>query len=635
MRDGRERGGVPKSDDTTAEPGETDRGVEREDWIIRNQTGRRIGIKKRDSYWHLILPPFGERSLTSAQVAEFETEPWDLHNLVSIAHPDSTDEHGLGAVAVLRAHLWFGVLASIVGVATTALRSSTAFWVGLAGVLGVSASVITLWMLQRVTHAERAREQERIQLWFAQCTSLMTILAIGVGIPASIIYFFGANELLAQGLTVDLLGRILQAVFIAVASLLPALLYYLFDRQHLGTLRESFYRNVIQLEPKVVTMEDARSIYGGRVSEVYGPEEGAGGRFVHGTRLPIIVASLVLSLGWVLTLSPVGTPPAAGSGPFSAFFQPQQSPLAYGFLGAYFFSISMILRRYTRADLKPKAYSHITVRLLVTSVLVWVVSALPVWGETATPNNYLLVFAFFVGIVPETAIRVMREFLESLAFLKSRIPSLDEKQPLNQLEGITLYERARLVEEGIENIENLVYYPLIDLMLQTRIPLTRLIDWVDQGLLYLHLTDHAGKRGEGPSSLEKLRAYGIRNASDLVESYAEARRRGPEHGRALMSLLDDDPEARPKRLQVAYDALQNDEWLSNIVGWRDRNRLPGEHVFELKEMFMSHDELLAKIGPGMARDAREAERQSAALSGDMIQPQSPDSKEPAATAAAN
>ena len=101
-----------------------------------------------------------------------------------------------------------------------------------------------------------------------------------------------------------------------------------------------------------------------------------------------------------------------------------------------------------------------------------------------------------------------------------------------------------------------------------------------------------------------------------------------------MSLLDDDPEARPKRLQVAYDALQNDEWLSNIVGWRDRNRLPGEHVFELKEMFMSHDELLAKIGPGMARDARAAERQSAALSGDMIQPQSPDSKEPA-TAAVN
>jgi hypothetical protein len=44
-----------------------------------------------------------------------------------------------------------------------------------------------------------------------------------------------------------------------------------------------------------------------------------------------------------------------------------------------------------------------------------------------------------------------------------------------------------LIDEGIENMENLAHAVLIELMLQTRIPLSTLIDWIDQSILFLYV----------------------------------------------------------------------------------------------------------------------------------------------------
>ena len=568
---------------------------------VRNRTGRRIGISSWDekSDKVLILPPFGQRSLTERHFKEYDTETWELHNLVSVRDDRSRMVFVRRLVPFLRMLSWFTWAVAAAAWFLDGLRTSFWFWIP-AGLAYAGFACYFLVVIQPRLQFNRSIEFDRARAWIAQSYSLALILAIGIGLPVGTAWSFGGAELLESGALPDILGRASQVAFISIASLLPALLYYQFDRQHVGTLREIFYRNVIQLDPKVITMEDARSIYGGRVAEVYGAEQGAGAKFLQGTRLPIIVSTLVITLGWILTMWPVGPVFPDGNAEFLLALIPQHTAVGFGFLGGYFFAINMLLRRYSRADLKPKAYSHVTVRLFETFVVVWVISVLPIWGEgsgtlgeaSQSANPYLLVFAFFVGIIPSTGIRVMREFLESLKILRNRIPSLDERQPLNNLDGITLYERARLVEEGIENIENLVYYPLVDLMLQTRIPLTRLIDWVDQGILYLHLADGKG----GTPDLLKLREYGIRNASDLVEAYEAASERGGEEARSLLSILDGDPAAQPKRLQVIYDALQNDEWLENIVGWRDRNRLPGEHVFSLGEMFLSHDELIASFG---------------------------------------
>jgi hypothetical protein len=44
-----------------------------------------------------------------------------------------------------------------------------------------------------------------------------------------------------------------------------------------------------------------------------------------------------------------------------------------------------------------------------------------------------------------------------------------------------------LLEEGIEDMQNLRTANLVDVMLHTRVPVGRLVDWVDQATLYVHL----------------------------------------------------------------------------------------------------------------------------------------------------
>lgn len=232
---------------------------------------------------------------------------------------------------------------------------------------------------------------------------------------------------------------------------------------------------------------------------------------------------------------------------------------------------------------------------------------LPQFESTVVPGGLQLLFAFFIGVVPDTALTVIREVLRK-TFGKA-ITSMEEKMPLTNLDGVNLYERARLAEEGIENIENLVHANLIDLMLETRIPLPRLIDWVDQGLLHLHLFEEqeAGGKQASASRLAILRHYGIRNASDLVSVVECVKERDMQLKdeaqtglNELFGILDVvvppmSEFKHPQQLRLIYDALQNDEWFSNILSWRDRNRLPGEHIYKLEEMYLSLDKLKAKV----------------------------------------
>ena len=82
---------------------------------------------------------------------------------------------------------------------------------------------------------------------------------------------------------------------------------------------------------------------------------------------------------------------------------------------------------------------------------------------------------------------VIQDFLKSSRLLSNRIPTLEEAFPLSDLDEITLYDRARLLEEGIENVENLAHYNFIDLMLARPPTTPRLADLVDQAILYIHL----------------------------------------------------------------------------------------------------------------------------------------------------
>lgn len=554
------------------------------DLIIQNQTDKHIGIFF-DNEERLIFSPYGTRIVPGQDQAKLQYAPWEKENLITV-QKKAEEEREESAFVVIGCLVWIFILGIPAGLLVPAWRYNLVYW-------GIFTGVVVLVLLIAFFKSRLSM----VGTALVNLLNIIVLLGVSLGLPAIvIIYFGGGNELLtaAKGgqFSLGLLARSLQLTLISVATILPALLYFLFDRQKIGTLRESFYRNIVSLVPKVETILDAKALFRDHIEEIYGPEKGTGRsvRYYQGTQWPIIVTTLIIALGWILVLAPFGTlPDDFQPADLHKLFTPQMTAINFGFLGAYFFCINLILRRYVRADLKPKAYGHISVRFLSVFVLVWAISVLPefITDKSISTNPVLLLFAFFVGIVPETATTVIRDFLRTFKRLKNIIPQLNEELPLTIIEGINLYDRARLLEEGIENIENLAHNDLIDLMLQTRIPLPRLVDWVDQSILYLHAKDSliaesADKEKKSAGDLkalsQMLHAYGIRTATDLEKTEKN-----------LIKALGEEKPEEAKRLQVIYESLKDDEWLSHIQNWRNRDQ--NEHqIFDLADFYQPHKE---------------------------------------------
>jgi hypothetical protein len=149
----------------------------------------------------------------------------------------------------------------------------------------------------------------------------------------------------------------------------------------------------------------------------------------------------------------------------------------------------------------------------------------------------------------------------------------DERCPLTALDGMNQYDQARLLEEGIENIENLAHHNLVELLAFTRIPTARLVDMFDQAILYIHLgildqpvageqtsnTDGSQNEpcGSGAQLLEELKPLGIRTATDLIETLK---------GNNTLNELIQEPTIN--RLRTIRITFSDDEWLSYIMNWR-------------------------------------------------------------------
>ena len=199
---------------------------------------------------------------------------------------------------------------------------------------------------------------------------IVLVLATGIGLPILIIYFFGDGKNLLEAQTVELayLGRLMQVGFISIASMLPAFLFYLFGRQQVEKQKENFYREAMLLDPNVWSDNEAKNKYEPLLNSVF---DTGNSPF---SILLLVISTSLLVMGWIITLTPIGSSHQELTNLID-FFVPVATPFTFGFLGAYFFTINMIYRRYVRADLTTKTYAYITMRLLVTLVLVWTISA--------------------------------------------------------------------------------------------------------------------------------------------------------------------------------------------------------------------------------------------------------------------
>jgi hypothetical protein len=131
-------------------------------------------------------------------------------------------------------------------------------------------------------------------------------------------------------------------------------------------------------------------------------------------------------------------------------------------------------------------------------------------------------------------LRVLLKFIG----LRAEQPMMDQAH-VTELEGIDSWTEARLAEEGVDNVQALANAPLQRLVLRTHFTTQRLVDWVDQALLYVHTAnwpvastngsitvdssavpkdaDEASPSQDGKSDLFRaLRFAGIRTATDLL-----------------------------------------------------------------------------------------------------------------------
>jgi len=297
-----------------------------------------------------------------------------------------------------------------------------------------------------------------------------------------------------------------------------------------------------------------------------------------------VLATLVLSVALVVAFVDVGA--ARQDGPLLALFTPTTAILPFAFLGAYLFGVLTSLRSYLRGDLLPKAYSQIAARMLVVVTLAAVIGALArALDPDATDPSYspwLLGLAFLAGLVPNTVLQLISETTRRVVPLRGRA-ELGEPQPLTLLQGIDLYDRARLEQEGVTTLSGLVHGDVVDLMIQTRIPTGRLVDWVDQAVLLVYVgvqpaslgrSDGDADRAVPASWLRALRAEGVRTASDLLR-------------------------ARPTRAELdpLVALVRGEPVMRRVLCWK-RNERPGPRVLDARgglvdESPVSTAELLA------------------------------------------
>ncbi len=194
------------------------------------------------------------------------------------------------------------------------------------------------------------------------------------------------------------------------------------------------------------------------------------------TAVPVILATALSALGWLMILPPVlpNSPSKIFDGLLTSL-DPAAGPVGFAFLGAYFFALQTLFRRYVRRDLRASAYVSISIRTVLAVIGIWVVvqcmAVLPE-GRLASVGNSiqtLSVTGFVLGVFPQVMWQFVKKFLSTVTLAKLAIPSLSSELPLSDLDGLTVWHESRFEEEEIENIANMATADLSDLMLNTRI----------------------------------------------------------------------------------------------------------------------------------------------------------------------
>jgi hypothetical protein len=338
----------------------------------------------------------------------------------------------------------------------------------------------------------------------------------------------------------------------------------------------------------VPDLRPSENIYEEKFNAYYGPDGGlrpvrSGGDSSKAdisvsteSLFPVFLATAVLAVGWAAVLwdTTFLTDPAGIRDVFK-----------YGFLGAYAFVTGMLIRRFFQSDLRPSAYATAVTRIILVLLVIAVVHQV---ARAASPAmiGVELAAAFIIGFFPLVGLQLIQRASSKL--LRAVVPPLAPEYPLDQLDGLNLWYEARLTEEGVEDMQNLTTMNLVDVILHTRVPPGRLVDWIDQAFLLIHLDpiDRAnlrdlrqGKTGNDPTAGAAawlaLRRAGIRTATDLLKAFSvEEQPKGslPRRRFVLPPGLGH-PPLPEDHLRLLVRVLGSEPGLAPVWNWQ-RNGVP-------------------------------------------------------------
>jgi len=295
---------------------------------------------------------------------------------------------------------------------------------------------------------------------------------------------------------------------------------------------------------------------------------------------PVFLCTAVLAVGWTAVLYDA-------QGTFGQTENPSTwTMLSFSFVGAYAFFLQMLLRRYFQTDLRAGAYVAGYVRLILAVVVVLVLaSAL----ASLDFGGAAIAVAFVIGSFPVAGIQYLHRLVSRA--LRGRVPSVEPAYPLNRLDGLNVWYEARLLEEGIEDLQNLMTAKIVDVLLHTRVPVARLVDWIDQALLLVHLpaepldgemprwwrrSQHAQDAATASEEHARraLRECGIRGATSLQRALDG--NRSAEELESLLNYLDEHHVPRATVLTLRY-VLDCDRRAAVLYNWQQGDaevRLP-------------------------------------------------------------
>ena len=430
--------------------------------------------------------------------------------------------------------------------------------------------------------------------WLARQTAAACMNLI-IAAPVAVCFFTVWGGLSRPTHPAELAVAGLKVFAIWALSFLPGWLYVRFLGQRAGSLRDEYVLNLHRLgwdlpqflprpprssqfyrewqDSGGARQSDEDNIYRKKFSAYYGhavASKGGNDNFAVRieTMFPVFLATAVLATGWTAILWD------------TSFTDPSSTwqVLEFAFLGAYAFITQSLIRRFFQSDLRPSAYASAVLRIVL--VLLTMAAVHPLLGRSHPGLQAATAFA--VGFFPVMGLQAIQR--AAAGVLRVAIPQLTPDYPLSQLDGLNIWYEARLVEEAIEDMENLASANLVDVILHTRAPVGRLVDWVDQALLYLHLDRvERGRRGRGarrstggPGSSMRmtLRRFGIRTATDLLKAFPPDQI-DPRHGDMAPTAARHFVELAPAGIDIAQirsvvRVLNEDTRLAPVWNWQRR-----------------------------------------------------------------